>query len=182
MTVWLARHGAAEVPPGRAVGWTDVPLSAEGRRQAAALAARLGGVPLTRVHTSDLRRAADTAAAVGVAHGLPVRATADLREIDFGAWEGRRLADLWVERPAEAAAWEADLRRAPSDFGETVAALEARVARFAGSLAGGGHVLVVAHRGSLAVLRSLLGGLSLEEAWRLPMDPGALVRLEPAPC
>ena len=187
MTVWLARHGVAEHDPELAVGWTDPPLGAAGRGQAAALAARLSTVGVGRVVSSDLRRARETASAVAATHGLEVMVTADLRELNFGAWEGRRLGDLWTERPDEAAAWEADLRALPASFGEPFAAFEKRVVRALalvdgadGGVAVARDVVVVAHRGPLAVLLAELTGTPLEAAWRLPIDVGGVTAVEPA--
>ena len=181
MIVWLARHGATAAVPGVAIGWTDVELALDGHRQAEALAARLASEPLAHVYSSDLRRSLDTATIVAARHALPVEATADLREIHFGAWEGRRLEDLWTERPAEARVWEADVRNVPPSFGETFGELDARVTRFAHRLLDSrGDVLVVAHRGSLAVLHALLRGARIEAALQLPFDPGTLIPLEVA--
>lgn len=178
MNLWLARHGQAAVPPGVAIGWTDVPLAPAGRRQARGLARRLAEIPLQRIYASDLRRSLETARPVAAEHGLPVEATADLRELDFGAWEGRRLEDLWTVSPAEAGAWESDLRRLPPSFGETFADLESRVDRFASGLARGGDALVVAHRGSLVVLYATLSRAPISTAWGLSLEPGGLTRLE----
>ncbi len=187
MTVWLARHGAAKHDPALALGWSDPPLSAAGRGQAAAMAARLAAMPVGRVLSSDLQRARDTATAVAAAHGLEAVVTADLRELNFGAWEGRRLSDLWTERPEEAAAWEADLRALPASFGESFAIFEERVLRALaligveeGAPAARGDVVVVAHRGPLAMLHAHLTRTSVEVAWRLPFDVGGVTAVEPA--
>jgi alpha-ribazole phosphatase len=175
----LARHGATAATLGVAIGRTDVELAPAGRRQAELLAERLAACPLERVYSSDLRRALETASIVAERRGLPVEATPELRELDFGAWEGRQLADLWRESPAEARAWESDLRRLPPSFGETIDSLESRVARFAGRLETvSGDVLVVAHRGSLAMLYALLARSTLDTAWRIPFDLGSLTELE----
>jgi broad specificity phosphatase PhoE len=70
-------------------------------------------------------------------------------------------------------------RRLPASFGETFQSLEARVARFASRIPGGpGDVLVVAHRGPLAILHGLLTGQSLESSWKLPLDQGSLIGVE----
>jgi broad specificity phosphatase PhoE len=170
--IWLVRHGEPEWPGG-ALGWSDPPLGPAGEAQARAAARRLAGRPVAAVHASDLRRARRTAELVAAPRGLPVLVSADLRELDFGPWEGRRLADLWTERPEAARAWEADLRRTPADFGESVADLERRVRRFAAALPSGpGDVVVVAHRGSLAVLQALLTGRELSEVWAAGFEWG----------
>ena len=178
MNLWMARHGQTEAPSGIAIGWTDVHLAASGRQQARELAEQLSGIPLDRIYSSDLRRSRETAELVATCYGLPVEIAADLRELNFGSWEGRRLVDLWRESPDEARDWESDLRRVPATFGERFADLEARVGRFAASLPHCGDVLVVAHRGSLAVLYALLSGASVATAWGLPFELGGLTRLE----
>jgi broad specificity phosphatase PhoE len=180
--VWLVRHGDAGWPPGAALGWSDPPLTARGRAQAAAVGRRLAGRPLAAVHSSDLRRARATAEAVAAPHGLRVLVSEDLRELGFGAWEGRLLSDLWRELPEEARRWEADLRRSPPQFAESVPDLERRVAAFARALRGGAirgeEVAVVAHRGSLAALHGLLSGEDLASSFRrLPLAHAQEVRV-----
>jgi broad specificity phosphatase PhoE len=179
MKVWLLRHGETLAPPELAIGWTDVELAAEGRRQAEALGEQLASRPLRGVYCSDLRRARETAELVARPHRLPTQATADLREVDFGLWEGRRLADLWLENAEEARAWEQDMRRLPASFGETFQSLEARVARFGRRLLNEpGELLVVAHRGSLAILHGLLTGSPLESSWKLALERGSLLGVD----
>ena len=171
MIVWLARHGEAAWPPGSALGWADPPLSLVGEGQARALAERLARRPIAAVHSSDLRRALATAEAVASPHRLSVELTPDLQELGFGAWEGRELKDLWRERPDEAREWEADVRRTPASFAESVPELERRVAGFAAALraAAAGQcqeVAVVAHRGSLAALHAALTGADFGSSFR----------------
>jgi broad specificity phosphatase PhoE len=182
MTIWLVRHGATVAPAGVAIGWTDVGLSPGGRDQARELAARLVSVALDVVFTSDLARCRDTAAAIAAHRGIPVVATPDLRELNFGRWEGRRLQELWVEAAGEAAAWESDIRRLPASFGETFDQFEARLRRFADEIPADAEVLVVGHRGSLAVLWSVLTGGSLAAAWERSFELGSVTRVEAVAC
>jgi broad specificity phosphatase PhoE len=78
--IYLMRHGAvAYFDEGRPVAPDAVPLTAEGRRQAAAAAALLDGVSLDRVVSSDLPRAVETATLVAPSH--TVEAWPELREI-----------------------------------------------------------------------------------------------------
>jgi len=175
--VWLVRHGATTAVPGTAIGSTDVPLSGEGLAQAGRLAGELASRPLTRVLSSDLRRALSTADVIAATHQLVVEATPAFREIDFGPWEGRSLADLWLEDPHAARAWEGDLRSTPPTFGENFADLQIRVEGYWRSARpkGDGEIAIVAHRCSLAVLRALITGESMEEAFAIPMGLGVAV-------
>jgi probable phosphoglycerate mutase len=170
--VWLVRHAATTALPGVAIGATDPPLSELGREQACRVAAELARMPLIRVLSSDLRRAFATADAIATPHHLEVEPTPALREIDFGAWEGRSLADLWSEEPQAAKAWEDDIRSTPPTFGEHLSDLEHRVGAFWRLLhpLDAGEIAIVAHRCSLAVLRAAITGESIEEAFSTRLD------------
>ncbi len=174
--LWLVRHAMTTTPHDVAIGSSDPPLSEAGRTRARTLAAHLASRPLTAIYASGSLRAAETARAIAVLHGLSLRIDERLRELDFGAWEGRWLADLWIEEPAAAAAWERDVRATPPSFGEDMAEMEARLAAFIkdARAALDGEVVVVAHRGSLAMLRSLISGAPLESTLADGLEPGAL--------
>jgi broad specificity phosphatase PhoE len=166
--VWLVRHAATTTPAGITVGAGDPPLSDLGHAEARRLAASFAGRPLVRVLSSDLHRAMETAAAIAAPHLLAVEATPALRELDFGAWEGRDLRDLWRDEPVAARAWEADIADTPRSFAESVRDLELRVRNFWQGFAVTGEVVVVAHRGSLAALQALLSGRQFAECFRAP--------------
>ena len=90
MTVLLlVRHGETDWnAAGRLQGHTDRPLNDYGRRQAKELAERLAGEGADAIYASDLVRAKETAEIVGERLGLTVAVDPDLREKDWGTWEG----------------------------------------------------------------------------------------------
>jgi 2,3-bisphosphoglycerate-dependent phosphoglycerate mutase len=96
-TAWNTEH--------RIQGHTDIELNARGRWQAARVAERLAGEGLDAVYSSDLLRAAATAAAIGAAAGVPVRHDPGLRERAFGCFEGVTFADIERRWPDDAARW-----------------------------------------------------------------------------
>src|SRR5690606_21509774 len=114
----VVRHGrTAENAAGRLLGRPDVPLDELGPREAAARAPLAAGAH--RVVTSPLRRARDTASALG----LPVSVDERFVELDYGDLEGVPLAEV----PAATwQRWTADVDWAPSG-GESLRALGARV-------------------------------------------------------
>ena len=90
---------AAHHTAGLVGGWYDSELTELGLRQAASIALRLrqlipADAPV-ELYTSDLRRAAQTAAIIGQEFGVPVQTTTDLREKSYGEAEGRPQA--WLE-------------------------------------------------------------------------------------
>ena len=118
----VVRHGATEWSrAGRHTGRTDLPLLAEGERQAAELGGRLAGHHFALVLTSPLRRAADTCALAGFGTGAVV--CDDLREWDYGDAEGRTTEEIRAELPGWSL-WSDGAPRGerPEDVGPTVSA------------------------------------------------------------
>ena len=96
--VYLARHGeTAWTLSGQHTGRTDLPLTERGERQARALEKRLRGASFAKVFSSPSRRAIHTAELAG--YGQMAEIIADLAEWDYGQYEGRRTAEILVERP-----------------------------------------------------------------------------------
>lgn len=96
--VYLVRHGeTAWSLSGQATGRTDIALTERGEREAQALSARLQGLSFVRVLTSPLQRARRTGELAGF--GECAQVDADLAEWDYGAYEGRRTADIRAQRP-----------------------------------------------------------------------------------
>ncbi|MFE2755549.1 histidine phosphatase family protein [Actinosynnema sp. NPDC059335] len=98
-TVILLRHArstanGAGVLAGRRPG---VRLSDRGEEQAAALVARLAGVPLAAVVTSPLERCRHTLAPLLADRGLDPVVEDDLAEVDYGEWTGREIKELLSE-------------------------------------------------------------------------------------
>ena len=149
-TLLLVRHGETDWnADGRLQGHTDRPLSDFGRRQADELAGELAGEGLEAIYSSDLVRARETAEIVGERLGLGVALDPDLREKDWGNWEGLTAVERdrveFVGEPTEA-----HLERA-------LRALR----RIAERHPGDGTVLVVTHGGSMRRVQTAALGIAL---------------------
>jgi len=96
--IYIARHGeTAWTVTGQHTGLTDLPLTPQGEHNARALAGRLEGLNFTKVFTSPLQRARRTCELAGF--GSVAEVDNDLVEWNYGAYEGRRTADIHAERP-----------------------------------------------------------------------------------
>lgn len=96
--VVAVRHGETSWSrSGRHTGWSDVELTAEGRHQAALAGARLRRRPFALVLTSTLVRARETCALAGLGEGA--EPDPDLREWDYGDYDGRTRVEILRERP-----------------------------------------------------------------------------------
>jgi probable phosphoglycerate mutase len=102
----LWRHGrTAWNAQGRAQGQRDVPLDDVGVEQARAAAARLASLGPSAIVSSDLLRAADTAAELARLTGLDVVYDRRLREVNFGEREGMTLEESLTRFPEQTRRW-----------------------------------------------------------------------------
>ncbi|GAA0812456.1 histidine phosphatase family protein [Spirilliplanes yamanashiensis] len=149
LIVW--RHGNTDWnATGRVQGQTDVPLNDLGRQQAVDAAELLVRLRPAAIVSSDLRRAADTAAALGALTGLSVRPDERLRERYFGPWQGLLMTEVAAQRPDEYARWTAGADVIGDDI-ETLDDMGKRMADAfadAAALAPGGTVVVATHGAS----------------------------------
>jgi glucosyl-3-phosphoglycerate phosphatase len=154
----LWRHGQtiwnAEA---RFQGQTDIPLDEIGQAQAERAARLLAALRPDQIFSSDLQRAASTAAALARLTGLPVTFDKDLRERSGGAWEGLTDVEIAERYPAERQGWN------PPD-GELAVAVADRVSgamqRIADGLGDGGLAVVVSHGAALRLGISKMLGLT----------------------
>ncbi|MGH2519787.1 MAG: histidine phosphatase family protein [Chloroflexota bacterium] len=168
----LCRHGQTAMnAQSRYQGQIDAPLDATGRTQAAALAVRLAGERIDAAVSSDLRRAAQTAAIALGERKLPVAWDARLREAAFGRWEGLNFAEIEQRYPDDAAARRADpVRFAIPGGGESLLDVAVRAAAFLREALpqhAGQSLLLVAHGGTLNSLLTVLLRLPLSSWSRL---------------
>jgi broad specificity phosphatase PhoE len=164
--IWIVRHGeTAWSRTGRHTGRTDVPLTAVGEAQAAALRERLGGRRFALVLTSPLARALATCRLAGL--GEVAQARDDLMEWDYGAYEGRTTPEIREEVPG----WSVWTHGVPS--GEAAADVALRARRVLDEAArAGGDVALFGHGHALRVLTACWLGL--------PPEAGQLFALETA--
>jgi broad specificity phosphatase PhoE len=137
--VVLVRHGETEWSrSGQHTGVTDLPLLPEGEATAREVAPRLAGREFALVLSSPMQRARRTAELAGF--GDRAQPDPDLRERNYGEYEGRTTKEIRVERPG----W--DVWRDDCPGGETLDQLAARADRvIERALAADGDTLLFAH-------------------------------------
>lgn len=165
------RHGETAWSAARKhTGRTDVPLTDDGRHNAAALRARLAGYDFALVLTSPLVRARETCALAGLDGRAEV--DDDLREFDYGAYEGRTTAEIRQERPG----WDFWLHDVPG--GETHEQAGARADRAIERLvAADGDAAAFAHGHILRILGARWLGLEPRAGGMLGLSTAAVCEL-----
>ena len=169
----LIRHGETDWNATQRIqGHTDIPLNATGQRQAARMAQALAHEELAAVYSSDLLRAAATAAPLAQAAGLPVVHDRALRERHFGAFEGASFREIEQRWPDDARRWrQRDPAFAPGG-GESLLQFYDRVVAATLRLAAGHPgqaIALVAHGGVLDCLYRAATRIALDapRSWQL---------------
>jgi broad specificity phosphatase PhoE len=98
MRLYFVRHGESEANVQSIISNRDLPhpLTELGRQQARRLAQAMAAAPVTRIYSSPVLRARQTAEILSRALGAPVEITDALREFDCGIAEGRSDAEAWT--------------------------------------------------------------------------------------
>ncbi len=182
--LYLARHGQTVWNAQKRIqGQLDMDLSAEGREQAGHLAWRLQGLLIHSLYSSDLSRAWETAEIIARITGLKLTGTcAALREINFGRWSGRTLAEINEEEPELLAWWRENAfhRRVPD--GECFQDVMQRAVACINEIVEknrGRSILVVSHGGPLTHIIGEFLKLDMESRTRLGLVNCSLTLLLP---
>lgn len=166
--VW--RHGeTGHNASGIYQGQLDVHLSERGREQAAAAADVLVGRGVSRLVSSDLARAADTADALASRTGLRVEHDSRLREIHVGVWQGLPHTEVVARYPEVVAALDRGEDAVRGEHGERVADVQVRVRavfeELVGRLGPEECGVVATHGMASRALVADVVGLTYRQAW-----------------
>ncbi|MEM7335413.1 MAG: alpha-ribazole phosphatase [Chloroflexota bacterium] len=171
-TIWNNEH--------RFQGSADVPLNEAGLAQAQAVGQKLANIPFSRIVSSDLARAYQTAEAVSQHHShLTLEKDGRIQEIGFGKWEGLTYAQIQEKYPDDLKAWEANIMTPPTE-GESAADFLVRIADFGSQFKPyqkGEVVGIVGHGGSMQMLLCHFLKLPPEAFWRFRMANTAVTEI-----
>lgn len=180
--LYLVRHGETEWNSGgKFQGHSDIPLSVKGREQAVNLAERLKDIKIQAVYSSDLGRARETAEILAKPHQLDVHALSDLREINFGQWEGLTYQEISEKYGEVCSQWFANPLITQIPGGESLQDVVTRCSKTLHTIIRehpGETVVIVAHGG---VIRTIVGTsleLDMNYFWKLRVDNVSLSIIE----
>jgi alpha-ribazole phosphatase len=162
----LIRHGEPEQEAkGRCYGSLDVGLSESGREQIQSKLASIRNLRAEALYASPLKRAMESAAIVAASLRLEAAICAELREINFGSFEGLTYEEVEKLYPEEYKVWMERPTEIKFPRGESFAQVKTRVLKFKESL-------LTAHRGQTVIVVSHGGAnrIILAEALAMP-DP-----------
>ncbi len=170
----MIRHGETEWNVKRRFqGRSDIPLNDEGRRLAHVTAKAMADIPFTRVYTSPLKRAYETAMIIKGKRDIPVIEDMRIIEIGFGVYEGLCCAKEGYNIPDPAFMNFFDKPEAykPPRGAEGIEELKARTADFLAEIVHnkdmeGDTILVSTHGAALRGLLSNMNHTPIQDFWR----------------
>lgn len=172
----LVRHGETTRHPGPVfMGQHDPQLSPLGFGAAVAVSARIEDMSprISRVYSSDLRRAVATGAAIAGRLRTGMVLLPGLRELSLGAWDGRLIEDIKAAYPEDYEKRGKNLLSFKPEGGENFYDLRYRAAR---TLIGilrkdrARDILIVTHAGVMTALRSAITGEEMDPADKPPLN------------
>jgi len=169
--LWLIRHGETEWSlSGQHTSRTDIALTDHGRRRAEELGEFLKGTSFNAVFVSPMQRARETCAIAGF--GPQAVIDNDLKEWDYGIYEGKTTAQIRAEIPG----WS--VWKDPITEGETAEHVGSRadavIARSLVASSVGGKVALFAHAHILRILAARWLGLAARQGSLFALGTGSV--------
>lgn len=171
MRIFLIRHGETEWNKlGRLQGHSDVHLSGEGIHQAYLLTTHAHFPHIDAIYSSDLSRATETAEILAEYFNLNVKKIPELRETNFGDWEGKSIKELAEKLPDDFGKLFTDPERCRPPHGETFLECQARVMNVIRNIIAthdGQNVIVVSHGSAIRLIIGAALDMPIHKIWAI---------------
>ncbi len=185
MNIYLIRHGETYANENsQFAGFWDVELNERGKIQAEIVAGKLKDIEFDKIFVSDLQRAKDTCDAIARNRTVTPIVSENLREMNFGNWEGLKFQEIKEKDPELLQQWFDDYKHFKVPNGESTAEMYHRVTQFFKSVVSDYNIeddvnlLFVAHGGVIQSLLSYLCYDALEGYWRFHIENCGVNRIE----
>ena len=166
LNIFFLRHG--QTPASRehlfSGSGIDPELTAEGAEMARCFAEAYAGVRFEGLYSSPQRRAQQTIAPLRERSGQLVQIRSELREIAFGAWEGKTVQQVEAEFHDDYLRWSADPAWNAPTGGETAIEIARRARSVIEEIRQthpSGNVLIVSHKATIRIMLCDLLGIDL---------------------
>lgn len=161
MKIYLIRHGQTDWNiQGRIQGSHDIPLNEAGQRQAEQVAKGMDSLRVSRVFSSTLTRAVETAEKIGSRQKAEICSMPQLIEVEFGKWEGMTWEEIMEAYPKEYRLWALNPDEVAPPGGETQDQVISRCAHAIKEIlritGGREDVAIVSHGATIAYLISYM--------------------------
>lgn len=180
--LFLVRHGETEWNKNlRYQGHRDIPLSEVGRAQAEKIARRMKGETIHAAYSSDLSRANETAKTIAKYHDLDVKVLTEIKETNFGQWEGLTYVEIDQQFPEVMSGWRTNPKQTRIPGGESLGNVAERCLAGLNKIISDNpnqNVLMVAHGGIIRIIVASVLGMDLNDYWKIKQDNVSLNIIE----
>lgn len=180
--LFLIRHGETEWNKNlRYQGHRDIPLSETGLAQAKKIARRLSTEKIDAIYSSDLSRALETAKAIAGFHEVSVNIVTELKETNFGRWEGLTYNEIENQFREVMHGWRENPRDTKIPGGESLSEVAERCLKGLEKVISDNpdkNVVVVAHGGIIRIIVATVLGMSINDYWKIKQDNVSLNIIE----
>ena len=184
LTVYFLRHG--QTPFSRddilSGGRADPELTVEGEQMAQDFASAYKNLPFLAIYSSPLSRTEATARPICEALQIRPELRDGLKEIAYGAWEGRTREEVTHQFHDDYLLWTADPAWNPPTGGETAVMVAQRAIRVIEEIRErfhDGNVLIISHKATIRIIICSLLGIDVGRfRYRLGCPVGSVSILE----
>ncbi|HEA47262.1 MAG TPA: alpha-ribazole phosphatase [bacterium] len=181
-TLILIRHGETSYNRDRRYqGYRDTSLTRKGKRQTRETALRLRNEPLDAIYSSDLKRTRYMAEIINSYHSLKINILPELREIDFGDWEGKTYNEIQREWKGLLSGWEKEPSKIKIPNGESIQELAKRtrtIIKKIISAHSNQKVAIITHGGPIRIILMDALGLGADNWWKTITSNGGISIIE----
>lgn len=179
----FVRHGETDNKKDAYCGWNDSGLNDNGIKQAYQAAQRLNCAKanVCKIFSSPLKRAAETAEIINKVFNTEIAYAGELKERNFGVWEGLTYKEIQAGFPEEYKLWANDWINYPIRGGESAYQVSNRVTTFITGLLknhSNGVYIIVTHQGCIMNMLAYLLGMAADAMWRFKIGNGGIARVE----
>ena len=181
MNIYMVRHGETLWNKEKVFrGRKDIPLNETGEKQAETVGTYFAGISLSRIVSSPLRRAVQTAGAISSTTSVAVETMEEFTDINFGIWEGLPLREVEKRYPVDFGLWRTSPEKLRIETGETLVMVRDRVSAGLAKIACGQEaaVVIVTHRVICKILVLHALNMGNEHFWGMKYDPASITLLE----
>lgn len=175
----LIRHGETDLNRANVFfGILDPELTEEGKKQAENARKILKSIDYDKIYSSDLKRAVETAKIVHKYDSV-IQKISDLREINFGIFEGHSYEELLEKYPEEIKKSQEDWKNYNYENGESVKELQERAIKFIkNSINLDESTVLVTHWGIINTILSYYFSNELDAYWKFSVKNGGIAIIE----
>ncbi|KLO22304.1 alpha-ribazole phosphatase [Marinitoga sp. 1197] len=180
MNLILIRHGETEANVKKIYsGWSDFPLTKKGKIQIEIIKEKIRDKKIDKIYSSPLKRSYYTALEVAKIFNIKVEKREELKEINFGYFEGKNIETIQREYENEYIKWIRDYKNFIFPGGESFIEFYNRVVNFIEKKKNENKTyLIVSHCGVIRIIIVYLLRLDIDKMWNFSCDFGSLIEIE----